>query len=38
MKNKIFVLWQGSVRDTLVLQGLNDILSSTKPIEMKDDK
>jgi hypothetical protein len=33
-----FALWQGSVRDALVLQGLNDTLSSTKPTEMKDDK
>jgi gag-polypeptide of LTR copia-type len=33
-----FALWQGLVRDALVLQGLNDTLSSTKPIEMKDDK
>jgi hypothetical protein len=33
-----FTLWQGLVRDALVLQGLNDALSSTKPIKMKDDK
>jgi hypothetical protein len=30
--------WQGSVRDALVLQGLDDALSSTKPTEMEDDK
>jgi hypothetical protein len=33
-----FELWQGSVRDALVLHGLDDTLSSIKPTEMKDDK
>jgi hypothetical protein len=33
-----FTLWQGLVHDVLVLQGLDDALSSTKPMKMKDDK
>jgi hypothetical protein len=33
-----FTLWQGLVHDVLVLQGLDDALSNTKPMKMKDDK
>jgi hypothetical protein len=33
-----FTLWQGSVRDALVLQGLDVALSSTKPTEIEDDE
>jgi gag-polypeptide of LTR copia-type len=33
-----FASWKGSVRDALMLQGLDDILSSTKSTKMKDDK
>jgi hypothetical protein len=33
-----FALWQGSDRDALVLQDLDDTLSSIKPTEMEDDK
>jgi gag-polypeptide of LTR copia-type len=33
-----FALWQGSVCDALVLQGLDDALSNTKPTEIEDDK
>jgi hypothetical protein len=33
-----FTLWQGTVCDALVLLGLDDALSNTKPTKMKDDK
>jgi hypothetical protein len=33
-----FAMWQGWVRDALLLQGLDDVLSSTKPAKIEDDK
>ena len=33
-----FVLWQGSVRDALVLQGLKEALCDTKPDKMEEEK